>query len=140
MKFKTITIVSALLLTACGVESDGFRTDSPDSSDRVDSCDLRQVSGTCMEYTLSELDDWYREFVQSACPKNRRGLLAGTYKENARCPSESRVARCEDMIEDPAERYEYDKHYYAGTADGYSWQPANVQVTCKQLSGHFVPE
>jgi hypothetical protein len=44
------------------------------------------------------------------------------------------------MIEDPAERYEYDKHYYAGTADGYSWQPKNVQVTCEQISGNFLPE
>jgi len=44
------------------------------------------------------------------------------------------------MIEDPAERYEYDKHYYAGTADSYSWQPKNVQVTCEHVSGNFIPE
>ncbi len=44
------------------------------------------------------------------------------------------------MIEDLAERYEYDKHYYVDTAVGYSWEPENVRVTCEHISGHFVPE
>ena len=140
MNMKIIAFVSTLLLIACSTESDDFRTDESDSMGRVDSCDLRHVFGTCVEYKLTELDDWYREFAESACPRNRRGQLVGTYKKDARCPSENRVARCEGMIEDPAEHYEYDKHYYAGTADGYSWKPADVQVTCEQVSGHFIPE
>jgi hypothetical protein len=140
MNVKSIAIVSALLLTACGNESDDFRTGKSDILGRVDSCDLRHVFGTCVEYTLTELDDWYREYVESACPKNRRGQLIGAYKKDVPCPSENRVARCEGMIEDPAERYEYDKHYYAGTADGYSWQSTSVQVTCEQVSGHFIAE
>jgi len=140
MNVKIIVIVNALLLSACGNESDEFREDKSDFLGRVDSCDLRHVSGTCVEYTLTELDDWYQEHVESACPRNRRGQLIGTYKKNVRCPSENRVARCEGMIEDPAERYEYDKHYYVGTADGYSWRPTDVQVTCDEISGHFLPE
>ena len=60
--------------------------------------------------------------------------------KESRCPAENRVARCEGMIEDPAERYEYDKHYYTGTADDFAWEARNVQVTCENVSGHFVPE
>jgi hypothetical protein len=137
MNMKLIAIVSSVLLNACGNESDDFRTDRSDLLGRVDSCDLRHVFGTCLEYTLTELDDWYLEFVESACPLNRRGQLIGEYKKNVRCPSENRVARCEGMIEDPAERYQYDKHYYVDTAGGYSWQPADVQVTCERVSGQF---
>ncbi len=137
---KIIAILCGILLTACGNESDDLRTTKSDILSRVDSCDSRNVSGTCVEYTLSELDDWYVEYVESACPRNRQGDLFGEYKKSSNCPSENRVARCEGMIEDPAEHYEYDKHYYAGTADGYSWKPADVQVTCEQVSGHFIPE
>ena len=137
---KIFAIMCGFLINACGNESDDLRTNNSDILSRVDSCDLRHVSGTCVEYTLSELDDWYLEYVESACPSNRRGQLIGTYKKDARCPSQNRVARCERMIEDPAQRYEYDKHYYVGTADGYSWQPKNVQVTCEQISGHFLLE
>ena len=101
---------------------------------------MRVLFGTCVEYTLSELDDGYRAHVESACPDNRRGNVAGTYLKESRCPTENRVARCEGIIEDSTERYEYDKHYYTNTADGYSWEAKNVQVTCKQVSGHFIPD
>jgi hypothetical protein len=137
---KAVTILCTLLLTICSNESYGVPIDKTDVLNRVDVCDARKIVGTCLEYTLSELDDWYLEFVQKSCPRYKRGQLIGIYKKNARCPSENRVARCEGIIEDPAERYEYDKHYYVGTADNYSWQPNNVQVSCKNVSGHFVPE
>jgi len=139
-KMKNITIICALLLTICSNESYGVQIDKTDVLNRVDVCDTRNITGTCVEYTLSELDDWYQEFVQRACPRNKRGQLVGIYNKDARCPSVNRVARCEGIIEDPAERYEYDKHYYVGTADNYSWQPGSVQVTCSKVSGHFVPE
>ena len=137
---KIIAFMCGFLITACGNESDDLQTKPSDELSHVDSCDLRHLFGTCVEYTLSELDDWYLEYVETACPSNRRDKLIGTYEKDARCPSENRVARCEGMIEDPAERYEYDKHYYVGTANGYSWQPKNVQVTCEQVSGHFLLE
>ena len=140
MIVKTAAVLSLFLFTACGDDSNDLQADKPDTSARVDSCDLRSVSGTCMEYTVSELDDWYQEYVESACPKHRRGQFNGIYKTNTHCPSENRVARCENIKEDVAERYEYDKHYYAGTADGYSWQAANVQVTCESISGDFLHE
>ena len=140
MKMNIVAVVSALLLGACGGESDDLREDATKSLGRVDSCDLRNVTGTCVEYTMSELEDWYRENVERTCSINRRGDLVGTYRKDFRCPAEKRVARCEGMIEDPAEQYEYDKHYYADIADGYSWKPENVQVTCEHVSGHFVPE
>lgn len=108
--------------------------------DRVDACDTRYLFGTCVEYTLSELGEWYREHVASACAQNRRGELTGRYVQDSRCPAENRVARCEDIVEDSAERYEYDKHYYVGTADRYSWDPKNVRVTCDNVSGRFVSE
>ena len=43
----------------------------------------------------------------------------------------------EDMIEDPSERYEYDKHYYTNAADLYSWDTENVRITCESISGTF---
>ena len=137
---KITTAACALLLIACDNKSEDFPIDMSDVSIRVDSCDLREVFGTCETYTLTEMDDRYLEYVESNCPRNRRGDLFGEYKKSSGCPSENRVARCEGIIENPAERYEYDKHYYAGTADGYSWKPADVQVTCEQVSGHFIPE
>ncbi len=140
MDIKITATICALLLIACHNKSEVLPADKSDYSNRVDSCDRRNVTGTCVEYTLSELDDWYLEYVESTCAKNMRGQLIGTYKKSARCPSENRVARCEGMIEDPAERYEYDKHYYTGTADGFSWKPRDVQVTCEHVSGHFIPE
>ena len=140
MDMKISATICALLLTACDNKSEIFLADESAHSNRVDSCDLRKVFGTCETYDLSEMDDWYVEYVVSACPKNRRGDLFGIYKKSSNCPSENRVARCEGITEDPTEPYEYDKHYYAGTADGYSWQPANVQVTCEHVSGHFLLE
>jgi hypothetical protein len=140
MSVKIAVTSAALLLAACGGESDDSRKNESGLMDRVDSCDLREISGTCVEYTLSELDDWYREHVERACPSNRRGELAGKYMKDSRCPAENRVARCEGIVEDPSERYEYDKHHYFDTAEGYSWEPKNVQVTCEQVSGQFVPE
>jgi len=104
----------------------------------VDSCDLRKVVGTWEAYDLSEMDDWYVEYVESTCPRKRRGDLFGEYKKSSNCPSENRVARWEGIVEDPAERYEYYKYYYAGTADGYLWKTADVQVTCEQISGRFI--
>lgn len=140
MKVNIVAVVSALLLAACAGESDDLPKDETRLLGRVDSCDLRSVNGTCLEYTMSELGDWYRENVESTCPINRRAELVGTYRKGFRCPAKNRVARCEDMLEDPAEQYEYDKHYYVDTADGYSWKPENVRVTCEHVSGHFVPE
>ena len=140
MNLKISATICALLLTACDNKTELFPADEPALSNRVDSCDLRKVFGTCVAYDLSEMGDWYVEYVESTCARNRRGDLIGEYKKSSICPSEYRVARCEGIIEDPAERYEYDKHYYAGTADDYSWKPADVQVTCEQVSGHFVPE
>ena len=140
MGMKINATICALLLTACDNKSEISPADEPTLSNRVDSCDLRQVVGTCEVYDLGEMDDWYVEYVESACPRHRRGDLLGEYKKSSDCPSENRVARCEGIIEDPAERYEYDKHYYAGTADGYSWKPADVQVTCEHVSGRFIAE
>jgi hypothetical protein len=140
MDIKIAVTICALLLIACDNKSEVGPADKSNVSFRVDSCDLRKVVGTCEAYDLSEMDDWYVEYVKSGCPRNRRGNLFGEYKKSSNCPSENRVARCEGIIEDPTERYEYDKHYYAGTADGYSWKPADVQVTCEKVSGHFIPE
>ena len=140
MGMKITATICALLLTACDNKFEVFPADKATQSNRVDSCDLRKVVGTCEAYDLSEMDKWYVEYVERACPKNRRGDFFGEYKKSSNCPSENRVARCKGIIEDPAERYKYDKHYYAGTADGYSWKPADVQVTCEQVSGHFIPE
>ena len=140
MTRKTAAIVLVLLVAACSRESEDLGEKEAAILDRIDSCDTRALFGTCVEYTLSELDGWYREHVENACPKNRRGELIGEYKKDSRCPAENRVARCEGMIEDPAERYEYDKHYYAGTADGYAWEAENVRVTCENVLGRFVPK
>ena len=129
--------ICALLLTACDNQSEISPADEPALLNRVDSCDLRKMFGTCLEYDLSEMGDWSVEYVESACPRNRRGDLLGEYKKNSICPSENRIARCEGIIEDHYERYEYDKHYYAGTADRFSWKSADVQVTCEHVSGHF---
>lgn len=137
---KSTAVVGALLLAACCEEPVGPREETTDALDRIDSCDMRKLFGTCVEYTLSELDDDYRIIVERACPSNRRGNLVAEYRLNTRCPAENRVARCGDMVEDPSERYEYDKHYYWGTAAGFSWEPDNVRATCEHLSGHFVPE
>jgi hypothetical protein len=137
---KFIAITCFLLLTACSIESDELQGDKSNFPIRVDSCDLRIVFGTCVEYTLSELDDWYLKYVESACPKNKRGRFVGKYKKGYPCPSEGRVARCENIIEEPGERYEYDTHYYVDTAEGYSWEATNIQVTCKKVSGRYVPE
>jgi len=138
MKFAAV--VGALLVAACVGETDDLRKKEPASLSRVDSCDLRALFATCREYTLSELDDWYKDYVERACPQNRRGGLVGVYRKDSRCPAEDRVARCERIIEAPADQYEYDKHYYAGTADLYTWEARNVQVTCENVSGRFVPE
>ena len=114
--------------------------DAPPAADRIDACDTRRLFGTCVEYTLSELGDGYREHVASACASNRRGELSGRYVQNSRCPAANRVARCEDIVEDPSEAFEYDKHYYVGTADRYAWEASSVQATCEQVSGRFVSE
>ena len=140
VRLNIAAVAGALLLTACGEDPEVLREETTYPLDRVDSCDMRNLFGTCVEYNLSELDDDFREIVERACPNNRRGNLVAEYLLNTRCPAENRVARCKDMVEDPAERYEYDKHYYQGTAAGYSWQPDNVRVTCEHFSGHFVPE
>lgn len=140
MDTKIGATICVLLLTACDNQFENSPADEPALLNRVDSCDLRKVLGTCVVYELSELGDWYVEYVEDACPRNRRGDLTGEYKKSSTCPSENRVARCEGIIEDSSERYEYDKHYYAGTADLFSWKPADVQVTCEQVSGHFVLE
>ena len=140
MDFKTSATIFALLLTACDGQPEIIPANESALSNRIDSCDLRKVFGTCVEYDLSEMDDWYVEYVESACPRNRLGNLFGEYKKSSNCPSEKRVARCEGIIEDTAERYEYDKHYYAGTADLYPWRPADVQVTCERVSGRFIQE
>ena len=137
---RFVAIVSTLLLAACSGDSDDLREETAETLDRVDSCDMRRLFGTCVEYTLSELDDDYRRIVERACPSNRRGNLVGVYRIGTRCPAENRVARCEDMIEDSSERLEYDKHYYRGMAEGFSWEPENVRETCEYMSGHFVPE
>ncbi len=134
---RAIAMVGALLLTACSGESNDLPEDDSENLSRIDSCDLRGLFGTCREYTLTELDEWYREYVRSSCSDNRRGDLVGVYKIGTRCPAENRVARCEGMIEDASERYEYDKHYYANTADLYSWDPENVRITCENVSGNF---
>ncbi len=140
LDMKIGATICALLLTACDNQPELFPADESPLLNRVDSCDLRKVFGTCVVYDLSEMGDWYVEYVESACPRNRRGDLFGEYRKSSTCPSENRIARCEGIIEDPSERYEYDKHYYAGTADHFSWKPADVQVTCEQVSGHFVLE
>lgn len=137
---RFVHIVSTFLLAACSGESDYLRQEKSESLDRVDSCDLRRLFGTSVEYTLSELDDDYRRIVERACPSNRRGDLVGVYRISTPCPAENRITRCEDMIEDPSERFEYDKHYYRGMADGFSWEPENVRATCEQISGLFVPD
>ena len=92
-----------------------------------------------MQYTLGELDDWEREYVERVCPKHRRGDLVGKYVKDSRCPAENRVARCEDIVGDPTEPYEYDKHYYRDTNELFSWKPESVAVTCDNASGQFVP-
>lgn len=140
MSTKITLTVCIVMLTACNNKTDIPRPDLSDGSSRIDSCDLRKVSGTCIAYTLADLDDWDAQYVESACPKNLRGDFSGEYKKNSDCPSQNRVARCEGITEDPSEPYEYEKHYYAGTADGYSWKPADVQVTCQNVSGHFVQD
>ena len=141
MDMKISATICALLLTACDNKSEIFLADEPALLNRVDSCDLRKVFGTCLEYDLSEMGDWSVVYVESACPRNRRGYLFGEYKKSSICPSENRVARCEGIIDDhPAERYEYDEHYYGGTADLYSWPSANVHVTCEHVSGLFILE
>lgn len=140
MSTKITLAACIVVLTACNNRPDIPRRDLSDGSSRVDSCDLRALFATCREYELSELDDWYKDYVERACPKNRRGDRVGIYRKDSRCPAEDRVARCEGIIEDPAEQYEYDKHYYAGTADLYTWETRSVQVTCENVSGQFVPE
>lgn len=134
---RAIAILGALLLAACGRESNDRPEDESKYLGRVDSCDLRSLFGTCREYTLNELDEQYRGYVRSACSENRRGNSVGVYRIDTRCPAEDRVARCEGMIEDASERYLYDKHYYANTADLYSWDPENVRQTCESISGEF---
>ena len=132
-----ITLV-VLLTTACGNNSDESPAEQPSDRNQVDSCYLLSVSGTCVEYTLSELDDWDRSYVERACPKHKRGDIVGKYKKDSPCPSQNRIARCADVAEDPTEPYEYDKHYYVNTAEGYSWDPDDVRVTCAKLSGRYL--
>ena len=140
MKQMVLVVSCALLFAACGERSDSSTGSEEEFTNRKDSCDRRYVSGTCLEYTLSELDGWYREHVESACLKNTRGDIVAAYRKNTACPPENRVARCLDFVEDPDERYEYDKHYYSGTADGFDWEAGNVRTTCEQVSGQFVPD
>ena len=134
----TLAIASiAVVVAACSPEVPEPADANAVISEQVDSCDLRPVNGTCLEYTLNELDDWYRGTVERACKNHSRGDIVGKYTEYARCPSGNRVARCNNIIEFDSERYEYDKHYYTGTADGFSWQADNVRATCQALSGDF---
>jgi hypothetical protein len=140
MGTRITATIFIFLLTACDNKPEISTADLSGVSSRVDSCDTRKLFGTCVAYTLAELDEWDVQYVESACPRNRRGDLSGEYKKNSDCPSENRVARCEGITDDPTEPYEYDKHYYAGTADGYSWKPADVQVTCEIVSGHFIQD
>ena len=140
MNHKVLVLSCTLLLAACGESSDSGAGNEQEFMNRIDSCDRRYVTGTCLEYTLSELDEWYREHVESACSSNTRGDIVATYRKNTSCPTEDRVARCMDFLEDPDERYEYDKHYYAGTADGFDWEASNVRTTCEHVSGKFLPD
>ena len=140
MRQIVIFLACALLLAACGERSDNSAGGEQEFANRIDSCDQRYVSGTCREYTLSELGEWYREYVESACLSNRRGDIAASYQKGVACPAENRVARCLDFVEDPDERYEYDKHYYAGTAEGFDWEASNVRSTCEHVSGLFMPD
>ena len=137
---KYIAIIYALLLAGCDIQTNDSNGGSSKIPSRIDSCDLREVFGTCVEYSLNELDDWYLQYVEKACPKNRRERIVGKYKKDTSCPSANRVASCEGIIEDASEKYEYDKHYYVNTAENYSWKSANVQVTCKKVSGRFISE
>ena len=140
MIFKIIGIACVIVLTACDNRTDTPQEAQPEPASGVDSCDLRALFGTCVEYTLSELDEWYSEYVVTACPRNRRHQLVGKYQKDTPCPLQGRVARCEGIVEQPGERYEYDKHYYGNTAEGYPWDAANIQVTCNKVSGRYVPE
>lgn len=140
MRRNLAGIVYALFLVACSDTSEVTPTGNTDASDSVDICDLRAVFGTCRAYDLSKLDDWYAGYVEKTCADNRRGDFAGVYVKKSSCPSENRVARCDSIVEDSAEHYEYDKHYYEGTADGFSWKRGDIQVSCNSMSGRFVPD
>ena len=54
---RLIAVTCVLLLPACETEFDDAHADKSRYPSRVDSCDLRAVFGTCVEYTLSELDE-----------------------------------------------------------------------------------
>ena len=99
MDMQFIALKCALLPTACDNESDDFRADKSNVSSRVDSCDLGNVFGTCVEYSLSELDDSFLKHVESAYPKNKRGHFVSNYEVGSPYPSEDRVARCEGIID-----------------------------------------
>ncbi len=77
MDMKIGATICVLFLTACDNQTEIFPADELALLNRVDSCDLRKVFGTCLVYDLGEMGDWYVEYVESACPKNRRGDLFG---------------------------------------------------------------
>jgi hypothetical protein len=106
MNANAAVVVVTLTIAACSAEPRGVPQSETGIPGRVDSCDLRGITGTCLEYTMSELNEWYRENLARTCSVNRRGNLTGIYRQNLRCPKEHRVARCEDIVEDPTEEYE----------------------------------
>lgn len=137
---RLIFFISIMLLAACEQLSDIKSHQTKNNETLVDICDTRKVNGTCLQYSVNHFSDWYKEYVKDSCPKYRRDTYGGVYVEKAKCPSENRVARCLNIIEDESEKYIYDKHYYTGVSEGFDWKPANIKETCENINGRFVKD
>ncbi len=98
-------------------------------------CDLRTTASQCRELLPPTGTQKSLQTMSEGCAS-----MGGTFRTQASCPSEGRVARCTDIAPDPNHldrlAYTYDVHYYARGSDG--WTPASVRRVCLNLMGEYL--
>lgn len=100
-------------------------------------CDLRTTANQCRELRPVAATDRGLQTMSEGCAS-----MGGTFRAQASCPRERRIARCTDIAPDPNHldrlTYTYDAHYYADGTDG--WKPASVRRVCINLMGAYLAD
>lgn len=142
---KTWTIPDTLVLAALLMavphvaRADGRAADPPAQTAAAPAyvCDLRTAEHQCRQLFPVTGTEKSLQTVSEGCAS-----MGGTFRAQASCPSEGRIARCTDIAPDPNHldrlAYTYDAHYYTGGSSG--WKPASVRRVCINLMGAYLAD
>jgi hypothetical protein len=134
--FDTLALAALLMAAPHVAHADERAVDLPAQTAAAPAyvCDLRTTASQCRELLPVAGTQKSLQTMSEGCAS-----MGGTFRAQASCPSEGRIARCTDVAPDPNHldrlAYTYDAHYYIGGSSG--WKPASVRRVCINLMGAY---